>query len=105
MREGALPELDWKAIADPATTTAVYMPTRTLDAFISNALAAGLDPATPSIAISRATRPDQQVVRAPIAELSRRMADASLPGPVLIVIGVAREGTVATAAEPAAAAN
>jgi uroporphyrin-III C-methyltransferase/precorrin-2 dehydrogenase/sirohydrochlorin ferrochelatase len=105
MREGALPELDWKAIADPATTTAVYMPTRTLDAFISNALAAGLDPATPSIAISRATRPDQQVVRAPIAELSRRMADASLPGPVLIVIGVAPEGTVATAAEPAAAAN
>jgi uroporphyrin-III C-methyltransferase/precorrin-2 dehydrogenase/sirohydrochlorin ferrochelatase len=103
-RDGALPELDWNSIADASTTTAVYMPTRTLEALVSNALAAGLDAATPAIAISRATRADQQVIRGAIGELPRRMSESSLPGPVLVMIGVAAESAASAATEPATAA-
>lgn len=85
---GALPaDLDWQSLADPATTTAIYMPVRTLAALVEKATAEGLDPRTPALAIARATRPDQAVVSAPIAELPGRLAQADLPGPVLVMIG------------------
>ena len=42
---------------------------------------------TPALAIARATRPDQAVVAAPIAQLPTRLAQAALPGPVLVMIG------------------
>ena len=45
------------------------------------------DPLTPAVAISRATRPDQQVVASAIGELSARIAQAALPGPVLVMMG------------------
>jgi uroporphyrin-III C-methyltransferase / precorrin-2 dehydrogenase / sirohydrochlorin ferrochelatase len=87
-KQGGLPtDVDWRSLADPATTTAVFMPTRTLAALADKAIAEGLDPRTPAVAISRATRPDQAVVTAPIAELAVRLAQAGLPGPVLVMIG------------------
>ena len=87
-KSGGVPaDLDWKSLADPSTTTAVFMPTRTLAALADKAIAEGLDPRTPAIAISRATRPDQAVVTAPIGELAERLAQAGLPGPVLVMIG------------------
>jgi len=96
-RNGALPDdLDWQSMADPHTTTAIYMPTRTLAALVEKATAEGLDPQTPSLAIARATRPDQAVVEATIAELPKRLTEANLPGPVLVMIGhVVGEGTAA----------
>ncbi len=46
-RSGELPEdLDWRAMADPAATTVIYMARATLAGFRDRALAAGLDPAT-----------------------------------------------------------
>jgi uroporphyrin-III C-methyltransferase/precorrin-2 dehydrogenase/sirohydrochlorin ferrochelatase len=87
-RDGRLPDdIDWHGLADPTTTTAVYMPVRTLAALVEKATAEGLDPATPALAIARATRPDQKVITAPIAELPRQLAQADLPGPVLVMIG------------------
>src|SRR6185437_12677606 len=86
--EGALPQdLDWRSLADPDTTTAIYMPTRTLAALVARATAEGLDPLTPAIAIARATRPDQAVVSAPIGELPQRLTQAALPGPLLVMLG------------------
>jgi uroporphyrin-III C-methyltransferase/precorrin-2 dehydrogenase/sirohydrochlorin ferrochelatase len=87
-KHGGLPaDVDWKSLADPATTTAVFMPTRTLAALAEKAIAEGLDPRTPALAISRATRPDQAVVSAPIAELPGLLEASALPGPVLVMIG------------------
>ena len=89
-RSGGLPaDLDWKSLADPATTTAIFMPVRTLAALAEKAIAEGLDPQTPSLAISRATRPDQAAINAPIAELPRLLETAALRGPVLVMIGTA----------------
>ena len=97
-KNGRLPDdLDWKSLVDPSATTAIYMPTRTLAALIERALAEGLDPQTPALAISRATRPDQATVTAPVAELGQRLADANLPGPVLVMLGSAM-GAAAEAA-------
>jgi uroporphyrin-III C-methyltransferase/precorrin-2 dehydrogenase/sirohydrochlorin ferrochelatase len=87
-RSGALPDdIDLKALADPATTTAIYMPVRTLAALTEKAIAAGLDPQTPALAVARATRADQQAIAAPISELPAKLAEADLPGPVLVILG------------------
>jgi uroporphyrin-III C-methyltransferase / precorrin-2 dehydrogenase / sirohydrochlorin ferrochelatase len=87
-KDGKLPDnLDWKSLVDPAATTAIYMPTRTLMMLIERATAEGLDPQTPAIAIARATRPDQQVVASSIGELAHRLAEETLPGPVLVMLG------------------
>jgi len=87
-KHGGVPgDLDWKSLADPSTTTAVFMPTRTLAALAEKAIAEGLNPRTPALAISRATRPDQAVVSAPIGELAEQLARAGLPGPMLVLIG------------------
>ena len=87
-KNGTLPEdIDWRSLADQATTTAIYMPTRTLGALISRALAKGLDPLTPALAVTRATRPDQHVIEAAVGELPERIAEAELPGPILVILG------------------
>lgn len=87
-KNGKLPQdIDWRSLADPATTTAIYMPTKTLEALVAQATAEGLDPLTPALAIARATRPDQAVIAAPIGELAERIAQAALPGPLLVMMG------------------
>jgi uroporphyrin-III C-methyltransferase/precorrin-2 dehydrogenase/sirohydrochlorin ferrochelatase len=82
---GALPDdIDWNSVVDPAATSVIYMPKKTLRQFVDRALAAGLDPQTPAIAITNATRPDEEVVSKSIAEL----ADTTLPdGPTIVIIG------------------
>ncbi len=87
-RDGELPaDIDWASIADPTTTTVVYMPTRTLPDLVAKALMAGLDPQTPAMAIERATRPDERVIAATIAALPARLAAAAPSGPVIVLIG------------------
>jgi uroporphyrin-III C-methyltransferase/precorrin-2 dehydrogenase/sirohydrochlorin ferrochelatase len=93
---GALPrDLDWQSLADPATTTVIYMPVKTLRELAGRALAAGLDPSTPAVAVARATRPDEARVVSTIGELPDRLAVAGLPGPVVVMIGRAFAGLAA----------
>jgi uroporphyrin-III C-methyltransferase/precorrin-2 dehydrogenase/sirohydrochlorin ferrochelatase len=87
-RDGKLPEdIDWRSLADPATTTAIYMPAKTLAALVGKAIEQGLDPQTPAIAVARATRPDQAFVADTIRELPSRLARQNLPGPILVMLG------------------
>ncbi len=87
-KDGKLPQdIDWRSLADAATTTAIYMPTRTLADLVQKAVENGLDPNTPAIAVARATRPDQTVVAAGISELPHRLAQEALRGPVLVMLG------------------
>jgi len=91
--DGTLPDnIDWRSLADPTVTTVVYMPKKTLADLAAKAIAAGLNPATPSLAISQATRPDQSVIADAIANLPARL-DAEKPsGPVLVMIGSVAAG-------------
>jgi uroporphyrin-III C-methyltransferase / precorrin-2 dehydrogenase / sirohydrochlorin ferrochelatase len=98
-RDGKLPaDIDWASVADPAVTTVVYMPTKTLPELVANAVQAGLDPATPAVAIERATRADERVIAATIADLPARLAAEALSGPVIVMIGRALADYVAAAA-------
>lgn len=86
--DGMLPDdLDWASIADPSATTAVYMPTRTFPALAEKALAHGLDPQTPVIAVSRATRPDETVIAGTLEDMAARLAVEKPQGPLLVLIG------------------
>jgi uroporphyrin-III C-methyltransferase/precorrin-2 dehydrogenase/sirohydrochlorin ferrochelatase len=84
---GRLPDLDWASVADPSTTTVVYMPKKTLAELAAAAMAHGLAPDTPAIAVASATRPEQEAVHATIADIAARLGDAPLEGPVLVMIG------------------
>jgi len=85
---GRLPsDIDWKSLADPSATTVVYMPKRTLAELAAIAMANGLAPDTPAIAVASATRPEEQVVPATVATIAARLADAAPDGPVLVMIG------------------
>ncbi|MDO9414299.1 MAG: SAM-dependent methyltransferase, partial [Pseudolabrys sp.] len=89
-QSGKLPDdIDWRSLADTATTTAIYMPVRTLEALVTRAVAEGLDPSTPAAAIARATRPDQQVIACAVGDLPAQLKQAALPGPVLVMVGQA----------------
>src|SRR5262249_59739794 len=84
--DGRLPrDIDWSSIADPTATTVVYMPARTLAELAETGIANGLDPATPAVAIVKATRPGEAVVAASIRDLPARPAEPP-PRPVLVMI-------------------
>jgi uroporphyrin-III C-methyltransferase/precorrin-2 dehydrogenase/sirohydrochlorin ferrochelatase len=88
--DGALPgdiDIDWRSLADPAATSIVYMPVKTLGELTARAITAGLDPATPAVAVARATRPDEARVVSTVGELPERLAEVGLPGPVVVMIG------------------
>jgi uroporphyrin-III C-methyltransferase / precorrin-2 dehydrogenase / sirohydrochlorin ferrochelatase len=87
-RDGRLPaDIDWLSVADPAATTIVYMPKKTLRELSARAIAQGLDPATPAVAVANATRPDETIVVGTIADIADRI-DADAPdGPLLVMIG------------------
>ncbi len=87
-RDGKLPaDTDWASVADPAVTTVIYMPVKTLPELVDRAVQAGLDPQTPAVAVERATRPDERIVAATIADLPARLAAEPPSGPVVVIIG------------------
>jgi uroporphyrin-III C-methyltransferase / precorrin-2 dehydrogenase / sirohydrochlorin ferrochelatase len=86
--DGKLPtDIDWRSVADPAVTTVVYMPARTLPELVATAVQAGLDPATPAVAVEQATRAGERVIAATIGELPVRFAAEPPSGPVVVLIG------------------
>ncbi|MCS0503053.1 siroheme synthase CysG [Ancylobacter sp. GSK1Z-4-2] len=102
-RDGRLPrDLDWSALTDPAATTVVYMPQRTWAELATQAIAAGLDPATPAIAVFSATRPEERQVPATVGTLApalERAVAEGAGGPCLILFGHAIGEAAAFAGE------
>jgi uroporphyrin-III C-methyltransferase / precorrin-2 dehydrogenase / sirohydrochlorin ferrochelatase len=87
-RDGQLPkDIDWQSLADPAATTVVYMPVKTLPALVAEGCAAGLDPATPAIAIANATRAEEHRIAGRVGDLPALLAAQSPSGPVIVMIG------------------
>lgn len=103
---GRLPEdIEWGALADPGVTTVVYMPRRTMALLLDEAVARGLDPATPACAVLHATRPTERIVRARVGTLAAAVAEAG-DGPMIVLIGRALQaGEGGLAAVPLARAG
>jgi len=97
--DGKLPEdIDWLTVADRNATTVLYMPRKTLNEFVRQALAKGLDPATPAIAIASASLPEQRHVAGPVAEIGALAEELPAGAPVTVVVGwVARRHVAAPA--------
>jgi len=87
-RDGKLPgDIDWRSLADPAATTIVYMPKKTLRLLSEHAIAQGLDPSTPAVAVANATRPDETMIAATVGTIAEKIEASALDGPVLVMIG------------------
>lgn len=97
--DGKLPaDIDWGAIADRRATTIVYMPRKTLGDFVRKALARGLDPATPAVAIASATLPCEVAVRGTFANIRAAVETLPAGAPVILIVGwVARDLAAAPA--------
>ena len=87
---GRLPaDIDWASLGHPSTTTVVYMPKRSLAELCERAIARGVEPSLPAVAIAAATRPEQEVITGTVADIAGRLAAASPDGPLLVMIGLA----------------
>jgi uroporphyrin-III C-methyltransferase/precorrin-2 dehydrogenase/sirohydrochlorin ferrochelatase len=87
-REGHLPDdMDWNALADRSSTTAVYMPLGTLRALTRRLLALGVDPERCASAIFNATREDEVVVAGTVATIADLASERQVAGPCLVLIG------------------
>jgi uroporphyrin-III C-methyltransferase len=88
-------DLDWQALADPDATLVVYMGKANLKRICAKLVKAGLDPATPALAIQDGTTPWQRRVFGDLLTLADRVRQLGLDSPLLIIIG----RTVALAGE------
>jgi len=87
-RDGALPkDLNWRAIADPMTTTIFYMGGRTAAGIAAKLIANGLSPATPVALASAVSRPNERHWAGQLDGLCRAMDEIGIDEPVLIGVG------------------
>ena len=82
-----LAEQDWSGLAGKGRTLVVYMGLKSAPAIADKLIADGLSPAIPVAVIENATRPEQRVLRAPLAGLAEMVEREAVQSPALIVIG------------------
>jgi uroporphyrin-III C-methyltransferase/precorrin-2 dehydrogenase/sirohydrochlorin ferrochelatase len=86
--KGALPnDIDWKALADPAATTVVYMAKKTLGSLCAAIREHGLPASTAAALVMDASLPTQRIIRGTVETLPTLMEEAKLEGPVVVLIG------------------
>ncbi len=83
----SLDTLDWKALAAPRQTLAVYMGVAHLGALRERLLAAGRAADTPVAAIENGTRTDQRVIVSSIGRLPDLAHVHALQSPSLLIVG------------------
>ena len=74
----------WEGAFPRDATLVIYKPGRNFRALAGELIASGIDAATPCVAVSKATAPDERVLRTTLAEIQD---DAVGPAPVLLLIG------------------
>jgi len=86
--KGALPDdIHWASLKDPSTTTAIYMPRKTLADLRDRGLAAGFDPQMPALAIASVSRCEQAYVAGTLATLPEKLHELDDAGPLLVLLG------------------
>jgi len=77
---------DWAGLVRSDATLVIYMPGRNFEAVTQRLTAAGLDPATPCLVVSRATTPHQELHSTTVRGLPLA---PKLPTPALLIVGEA----------------
>ena len=85
-RDGRL-DHDWPALMRPGQTVAIYMGLREIEAVAADAIAKGVDPATPAAIVDNGARKGQKVVTGTLATLAAEAREAELRGPTIILVG------------------
>jgi uroporphyrin-III C-methyltransferase/precorrin-2 dehydrogenase/sirohydrochlorin ferrochelatase len=80
-------KVNWRGLASSADTIVVLMGTASVRHIVTELIAGGLDPTTPSAVVEHGTTPLQRVVTAPVEHLPQHVAEAGLRPPAVIVIG------------------
>jgi uroporphyrin-III C-methyltransferase len=85
---GELPEdLNWAALTDPNSTTAVYMGKRTFPALAARLVAQGMSPETPALLAESVGHTGQRVVRTTIAGLADQLKHENVTATAIILFG------------------
>lgn len=79
--------LDWRMLAAPGQTLAVYMGVGELPRIQRNLIENGRAPETPIALIENGSRPDQRVVRATLGDLASSARQHRLQSPTLLIVG------------------
>jgi uroporphyrinogen III methyltransferase/synthase len=77
----------WEALGTAVDTLVILMGMSNLEQLIERILAGGRSPKTPAAAVMNGTLPSQRVVEAPLGKLARRVREAGLGAPAVVVIG------------------
>ena len=78
---------DWPALMRPGQTVAIYMGLNQIEALTADAVAKGVDPATPAAIVDNGARAGQRVVTGTLATLADAARAAALRGPTIIIVG------------------
>ena len=104
-RNGELPhDLDWRGLADPATTLVVYMGGRTAPAIAARLIGEGLAMATPVVVAAGLSRPEERRWHGTLGELAAGAGQigSQIGGGLPVLIGI---GAAFAAARPAEQAD
>jgi uroporphyrin-III C-methyltransferase len=86
-REDQPLDLDWKGLADPATTLVVYMGAANIAEITARLMLEGLPPSTPVLAINSGTTPRERRLLSDLSGIADDTQKADFQGPVLFFIG------------------
>ena len=79
--------VDWRALAATRFPLVIYMGARHADEIARELIAGGLPAATPSAAVSNATRADQRFVVTRLGSLAADMEDSGMQSPCILLVG------------------
>jgi uroporphyrin-III C-methyltransferase len=85
--DGEVPGHDWRALAASGGTIAAYMASKTLRTVAASLIAAGLPGATPAVAVTNASRPDETHLHGTLGNLADLLDANRSDGPTLVLIG------------------
>jgi uroporphyrin-III C-methyltransferase/precorrin-2 dehydrogenase/sirohydrochlorin ferrochelatase len=80
-------QVEFKALADGRATLAVYMGVATAGVLATTLLEAGWSPATPVMAVERASQPTERRVATTLDILAANPARLGLKGPAILICG------------------
>ena len=81
-------EHDWRALAKPGATSAIYMGVRAARFVQGRLLVHGADPDTPVSVIENASREDERIIDASLGTLQTQLEAHGVVGPAIIFIGL-----------------
>jgi uroporphyrin-III C-methyltransferase len=79
--------INWRALAESGLTLVIMMGMANLAAITAELITDGMDPETPAAVVEDGTLPSMRTVRASLAQIGARTAEAGLGAPATVVIG------------------